>query len=47
MWIKPCSFKKREKLGLPKPKRKRKILPDAMFSLDEMELASSIMEELG
>lgn len=49
IWIKPRSFKRRERLGLPKPRqprRKRTILPDSMFSLNELELASQIMEEM-
>lgn len=45
-WIKERSFKRRENIGLPKPRRKRTILPDSMFSLDELELASQVMEEM-
>lgn len=37
---------RRKKLGHPKKRKARSILPDTMFSLDEMDLACSIMEEL-
>lgn len=47
IFVSKKTIDRRKKLGRPPATRKaRSILPDSMFSLDEMDLACSIMEEL-
>lgn len=47
VWVEKKTIERRKKLGHPATKRKaRQRMPEGNFSLEEMELASSIMEEL-
>lgn len=45
-WTTKQALEKRKKLGHPARRKPRRVMIDSMFSLEEMELASSIMEEL-
>lgn len=47
IWITSRAFQRRAPLGFPKPRGKRRHMKDiSIFSMDEMELAQSIMEGL-